>query len=110
MDGLKNGMGWSATAPFARRGVIVNDRPEVLLSSFPGLKYIGMKKHTCAFCISPSGLPYIDRVSPTVTVAVAGNGKGAKFSDEVGRIAAHLCLTGRWDSELSQGLFEAAFQ
>ncbi|XP_055948923.1 monomeric sarcosine oxidase-like [Argiope bruennichi] len=76
----------------------------------PGLKFSGLKKHTCATCNTPSGLPYIDRVSPTVTVAVAGNGKGAKFSDEVGRIAAHLCLTGRWDSELSQGLFEAVFQ
>ncbi|CAL1281693.1 unnamed protein product [Larinioides sclopetarius] len=76
----------------------------------PGLKYIGMKKHTCATCKTPSGLPYIDRVTPTVTVAVAGNGKGAKFSDEVGRIAAHLCLAGKWDSEVSQGLFEAVFQ
>ncbi|KFM83517.1 hypothetical protein X975_07038, partial [Stegodyphus mimosarum] len=64
---------------------------------------------TCVTCDSPSGLPYIDRVTPTVTVAVVGNGKGAKFSDEVGRIAAHLSVTGKWDSELMQSQFKAIF-
>ncbi|KAF8795754.1 Monomeric sarcosine oxidase like protein [Argiope bruennichi] len=83
---------------------------QFIIDLIPGLNFNSLSRRTCVTCNTPSGLPYIDRVSPTVTVAVAGNGKGAKFSDEVGRIAAHFSLTGKWDSELSQGLFEATYQ
>ncbi|GFV43054.1 peroxisomal sarcosine oxidase [Trichonephila clavipes] len=76
----------------------------------PGLKFTEISRMTCVTCYTPTDLPYIDRVSPTVTIALSGNGKGAKFSDEVGRIAAHLSLTGQWDSELPQNHFRAIFQ
>ncbi|GFQ72146.1 DAO domain-containing protein [Trichonephila clavata] len=76
----------------------------------PGLKFTDVSRMTCVTCYTPTDLPYIDRVSPTVTIAISGNGKGAKFSDEVGRIAAHLSLTGQWDSELPQNHFRAIFQ
>lgn len=61
---------------------------------------------TCVTSSSPSGQPYIDRVSPTVTVAVVGNSRGAKLADEVGKIAADLSLRGRWNSEVSQSHFK----
>lgn len=65
---------------------------------------------TCVTCYNKSGQPYIDRVSPTVTVAVVGNGEGAKYSDEIGRIAAALSLTGKWESELPKSHFQAIYQ
>lgn len=76
----------------------------------PGLKFTDVSRMTCVTCYTPTDLPYIDRISPTVTIAISGNGKGAKFSDEVGRIAAHLSVTGQWDSELNQNHFRAIFQ
>ncbi|GFT31241.1 monomeric sarcosine oxidase [Nephila pilipes] len=76
----------------------------------PGLKFTDLSRMTCVTCCTPSGLPYVDRVSPTVTVAVSGNGKGAKFSDEIGKIAAHLSITGQWNSELPRNMFHAIFQ
>lgn len=61
---------------------------------------------TCVTCDSPTEQPYIDRVSPTVTVAAVGNGRGAKISDEIGRLAANLSVYGRWDSKLNQSHFK----
>lgn len=81
-----------------------------LVKVLPGLNFEKVTDMTCVTSYSPSGQPYIDRVSPTVTVAAVANGKGAKFSDEVGRIAATLSLTGRWDSELSKSHFEAVYE
>lgn len=84
---------------------------EKFLTNFlRGLNFANVTNMTCVTSYSPSGQPYIDRVSPTVTVTAVGNGKGAKFSDEVGRIAATLSLTGRWDSELSKSHFKAVFE
>ncbi|GFT31236.1 peroxisomal sarcosine oxidase [Nephila pilipes] len=72
----------------------------------PDWKVNAMRSKTCITCDSPSRLPYIDRITPTVTVAVVGNGLGATTCDEVGRIAACLSITGKWDSELTKSLFE----
>lgn len=60
----------------------------------------------CVTCETPTGLPYIDKVTPTVTLAVAGNGWGATTAEEIGRLAAYLSLTGSWDSEIPKALFE----
>lgn len=50
-----------------------------------------------------SGLPIIDFVDGhKIAVAVGGCGKGAKGSDEWGRIAARLVRGAPWDSEVSQ--------
>ncbi|GBN27120.1 hypothetical protein AVEN_224320-1 [Araneus ventricosus] len=80
-----------------------------VIDIIPGLKVEEVTGKTCITCDSPSALPYIDRISPTVTVAVVGNGGGATICDEVGRIAAELSLTGKWNSELPPKLFEAIF-
>ncbi|KAF8795751.1 hypothetical protein HNY73_000214 [Argiope bruennichi] len=81
---------------------VIDKYSRFLISIIPGLKVEEVKGKTCITCDSPSGLPYIDRISLTVTVAVVGNGKGATICDEVGRIAADLSLTGKWKSELPQ--------
>ncbi|KFM80511.1 Peroxisomal sarcosine oxidase, partial [Stegodyphus mimosarum] len=82
---------------------------KLLIEMLPGLDFEDISSMTCVTCENPSGLPYIDQIRPTVTVAVVGNGKGAKFSDEVGRIAAHLSMTGKWDSELAKSQFKVIF-
>ncbi|GBO35846.1 hypothetical protein AVEN_10319-1, partial [Araneus ventricosus] len=70
----------------------------------------GVSSKTCLTSHNETGLPYIDRVTPTVTVAVVGNGVGAAICDEVGRIAAELSTSGEWDSDLPRNLFEAVLE
>ena len=58
---------------------------------------------TCAVTRTLSGLPIIDFVDGhKIAVAVGGCGKGAKGSDEWGRIAARLVRGAPWDSAVSQ--------
>lgn len=56
---------------------------------------------TCAVTRTQSGLPIIDHVlDDRIAVAIGGNGKGAKGSDEWGRIAADLIRGAPWSSEV----------
>lgn len=50
----------------------------------------------CIVTHTPTGWPYIGWVQPDVAVAVAGNGSGAKSSDEIGRLAADLVEPRQW--------------
>ena len=53
---------------------------------------------TCAVAWTGTGLPYIDyAVDGRIAVAVGGNGKGAKSSDDWGWLAAQLVAGGDWD-------------
>ena len=53
---------------------------------------------SCAVAQTPSGLPFIDfAVDDRVAVAVGGNGKGAKSSDDWGWLAAQMVLGRDWD-------------
>jgi len=53
---------------------------------------------TCAVAWTSTGLPHIDFAAPDrIAVAVGGNGKGAKSSDDWGWIAAHLVAGRDWD-------------
>jgi len=46
---------------------------------------------------TPSDNPYIDLIDDgRMVVALGGNGRAAKSSDEIGRIAADLLLAGAW--------------
>lgn len=71
-----------------------------------GLVTDGIFRKVCVTCETPTGFPYIDRITPTVTLAVAGNGWGATTAEEIGRLAACLSLTGFWDSKIPKALFE----
>lgn len=56
---------------------------------------------TCAVTATRTKLPVIDWVDKSrIAVAVGGNGKGAKGSDEWGRIAAGLLSGAPWSSEI----------
>lgn len=58
---------------------------------------------TCAVTTTRSDMPIIDFVQDDrIAVAVGGNGKGAKGSDEWGRLAACLISGADWSSEVTQ--------
>ena len=63
----------------------------------------------CLITDTASHYPYIDMVHDRVGVVVGGNGKAAKSSDEIGRLAAEMMHTGRWPSSLPQAVFAAKF-
>ena len=46
----------------------------------------------CVTTYTPIDMPIIDLLSGRVAVAVGGNGKGAKNSDELGRLGAEAVL------------------
>lgn len=60
-----------------------------LLELLPGLEGTSLRTDVCAVTLTPSGYPIIDWLQPgRIAVACGGNGKAAKSSDELGRIAA----------------------
>ncbi|XP_071040633.1 putative sarcosine oxidase [Parasteatoda tepidariorum] len=82
----------------------------MLKDLLPGLKVEKIFNVPCVTADSPTGFPYIDRLTPTVTVAAIGNSRGAAMCEEVGRLAAHLSVTGKWDSKISKSLFEVIYE
>lgn len=67
---------------------------EVILRRIPDLDYEAMHVAACSTTFSPEDKPRIGPVSGRVTMAVAGCGRGAKCSDELGRMASHAVQTG----------------
>ncbi|XP_055948444.1 uncharacterized protein LOC129981571 [Argiope bruennichi] len=88
---------------------VMEKMSRLIFKIIPNLKVTDVRSKTCITCDSPPHLPYIDRITPTVTIAVVGNGLGATTCDEIGRIASELSVTGKWDSELPKSLFEAIY-
>jgi len=66
----------------------------------PGLRVETIHTNACVTTFTPSNLPIIGPVADGISVAVAGCGRGAKCSDELGRIAAEA-VVGRTDTTLS---------
>ena len=60
-------------------------------------------RHTsnCVYTMTASGYPYVGMVSDRLAVAVGGNGKGAKSSDEIGRLGAAVLLGETVDERLT---------
>ena len=56
----------------------------------PDLQVEATTMEACVTTFTPSGYPAIDRLTDRIAVASGGNGAGAKCSDELGRIAAHV--------------------
>jgi glycine/D-amino acid oxidase-like deaminating enzyme len=75
-------------------------------SAFPDLHPLSMRTETCVTVHTVTQRPYIDFVtlpayvtSRSLGVAVGCCGKAAKSSDELGRLAAQLMLSGKWPDE-----------
>ncbi len=74
------------------------------------LKVISYQTAPCLITYSAHGNPYIDAiVEDRLYVTTAGNGYGAKSSDEIGRIGALLCATNEWHSDLERAEFRAIY-
>ncbi len=56
----------------------------------PGLAFASRYHKPCVTTWSPDRIPEIRRLDPGLIVAAAGNGSGAKCSDELGRMAARI--------------------
>lgn len=82
------------------------DFREFLTALIPSLARCGTwTSATCSVAWTATGYPYIDTVAGTnITVAVGGNGKGAKSSDDWGWIAARMVAGGDWDHPVDAGL------
>jgi glycine/D-amino acid oxidase-like deaminating enzyme len=83
---------------------------QTLVSLIPDLAGAPIRTDTCAVTATTSGYPYIDLIADgRLCIAVGGNGKAAKSSDEIGRLAAELLLAGAWRDELPAEAFRVRF-
>jgi len=76
---------------------------------FPSLAVLSTRFKPCLIADTPSHYPYIDLVDERIGVVTGGNGKSAKSSDEIGRLAAALLGGGDWPEDLPQAPFAARF-
>ncbi|HET7035656.1 MAG TPA: FAD-dependent oxidoreductase [Thermomicrobiaceae bacterium] len=84
---------------------------QTLLGLIPELAGAPIHTDTCAVTATVSGYPYVDLIeNGRIGIAVGGNGQAAKSSDEIGRLAAVLVLTGKWGDDLPADAFHGHFR
>ncbi|MEU4995990.1 FAD-binding oxidoreductase [Streptomyces sp. NPDC021622] len=73
----------------------------------PGLAPVAVRESCCVVDKTPTRYPYIGHLDgdETLTVAVGGNGHGARGSDEIGRLASTVVLGQPWDLSLPRETF-----
>ncbi|MEU7072156.1 FAD-dependent oxidoreductase [Streptomyces narbonensis] len=73
----------------------------------PGLDPVSVRESCCVVDKTPTRYPYIGPLDArgNLTVAVGGNGHGARGSDEIGRLAASLVLGEPWDFPIPRETF-----
>jgi sarcosine oxidase len=77
---------------------------------FPSLDVLSTQFKSCLIADTASRYPYIDMLDDHIGIVVGGNGKAAKSSDEIGRLAAGMIGMQGWPSSLPQTIFAAQFQ
>jgi sarcosine oxidase len=77
----------------------------VLLELIPELRARSFTTRPCTYTMTAHGRPYVDQIDDGCFVATGGCGSAAKSSNEIGRLAARLALTGVWDDDLSAADF-----
>lgn len=82
----------------------------------PGLRVKSVSWKPCVVSFTAHRRPYIGAVdgnrpaaAARLFVAAGGCGAAAKSSDEIGKLAAGLTLTGKWTCPLDASLFRAVF-
>lgn len=73
----------------------------------PGLEPATVRPAACIIEKTPSRYPYIGHIDEdeSLTVAVGGNGHGARGSDEIGRLASTVVLGRPWDCGIAAETF-----
>ncbi|MFN8524403.1 MAG: FAD-binding oxidoreductase [Chloroflexota bacterium] len=83
---------------------------EAVITIVPDTRGAPIHTDTCVVTATASGHPYVDEVViGRLYVAVGGNGKAAKSSDEIGRLAGALALTGTWSDDLPRDVFKVRY-
>ncbi|WP_043735808.1 FAD-dependent oxidoreductase [Nocardia asiatica] len=78
----------------------------MITTMVPTLAPIAVRHAACIIEKTPTRYPYIGHIEhDSFTVAVGGNGHGARGSDEIGRLAANMVLGKPWDSPLDHDTF-----
>lgn len=67
---------------------------DIMMELMPDLRVDAMHTEACMTTFTADNLPIIARQSDRITVAAAGCGRGAKCSDELGRMGAELAILG----------------
>lgn len=80
---------WYRTGGNAERGEYLTER---ICGIIPGLAFESRYHKPCVTTWSDDRLPEIRRLDKGLIVAAAGNGAGAKCSDELGRMAAAIAI------------------
>lgn len=83
-------------------GALLKEQLHTLL---PNLEVLSYRQKPCVLTMTEHGNPYIGRLGTQVYITTGGNGASAKSSDEIGRMGAMFCATGKWASELDQDAF-----
>ena len=105
--------GYKALGDWSRSVGHENHHPvlqRALREVFPSLEVLSTHFKPCLIADTASHYPYIDMVDDRIGIVVGGNGKAAKSSDEIGRIAAGMIRTQSWPSSLPQTVFAAQFR
>lgn len=90
--------------------VTAADLKAALQRMIPDLQALSYQTVPCLITYSAHGNPYIDALEAgRLYVTTAGNGMGAKSSDEIGRMGALLCATDEWRSDLNREDFRAVY-
>jgi sarcosine oxidase len=76
---------------------------------FPSLEIRSTQFKPCLITDTATHFPYIDMIDERIGIVVGGNGKAAKSSDEIGRLAAGMIRAGSWSSSLPKAPFAAHF-
>lgn len=76
---------------------------------FPSLEVLSTRFKPCLIADTASHYPYIDMLDERIGIVVGGNGKAAKSSDEIGRLAAGMIRAQSWPSSLPPAVFAAEF-
>lgn len=84
---------WFRTGGSAKVGALLEQQ---ILSRMPGLRFKAMHTEACVTTFTEADRPDIRHLDDCVAVAVAGCGRGAKCSDELGRMAAGLYSAGKF--------------
>jgi len=83
---------------------------QTVVSLIPDLEGAAIHTDTCVVTATAHGYPYLDLLDGgRICVAVGGNGKAAKSSDEIGRLAANLVLTGAWQDDVPATPFQVRY-
>lgn len=74
---------------------------------YPSLNVLSTHFSPCLIMDTASHFPYIDMIDDRIGIVVGGNGKAAKSSDEIGRLAAGMIASGTWESAIPESVFAA---